>query len=100
VINLQGDLPTIDPKFIRTAYEILQNPDIDIGTLGTPITDESELINPNVVKIINNENGVDFVRTLKPDYTGPAHHHIGLYTYRRDALEKFVNAPPSDREKN
>ena len=108
VINVQGDLPTLDPKLIKTAFALLDNPATDIGTLGCIITKDAEKTNPNVVKAIaeidfakNERQGraLYFSRTTAPSGDGPLLHHIGLYTYKRAALEKFVASPPSALEK-
>lgn len=108
VINVQGDLPTIDPALIRTAFELLGNPETDIGTLAAVITKEDEKTNPNVVKAIaeiafgfgeRQGRALYFTRTTAPSGDGPLLHHIGLYTYRREALQKFVSAPPAVLEK-
>ncbi|TAL36491.1 MAG: 3-deoxy-manno-octulosonate cytidylyltransferase [Alphaproteobacteria bacterium] len=108
VINVQGDLPTLDPKLIKTAFALLENPETDIGTLGCIILKESEKTNPNVVKAIaeidfykgeTKGRALYFSRTTAPSGEGPLLHHIGLYTYKREALEKFVASPPSALEK-
>jgi 3-deoxy-manno-octulosonate cytidylyltransferase (CMP-KDO synthetase) len=108
VINVQGDLPTLDAKLIKTAFDLLQNPEVHIGTLGCIITKESEKTNPNVVKAIaeidfakgeRQGRALYFSRTTAPSGDGPLLHHIGLYTYRRSALEQFVASPPSALEK-
>lgn len=108
IINVQGDLPTIDPTLIRTAFELLGNPETDIGTLAAIITKEEEKNNPNVVKAIaeiafgfgaRTGRALYFSRTTAPSGDGPLLHHIGLYTYRREALQKFVSAPPAVLEK-
>jgi len=108
VINVQGDLPTIDPQLIRTAFELLENPETDIGTLAAVITQDAEKTNPNVVKAIAEINfdkaervgrALYFTRTTAPSGDGPLLHHIGLYTYRRTALQRFVSAPPAALEK-
>jgi 3-deoxy-manno-octulosonate cytidylyltransferase (CMP-KDO synthetase) len=108
VINVQGDLPTLDPQLIATAFALLENPETDIGTLGCIITKEAEKANPNVVKAVaeidfakgeRQGRALYFTRTTAPSGEGPLLHHIGLYTYRRAALEKFVAAPPSALEK-
>lgn len=102
VINLQGDLPTIDPATILKAFEMLSDPAVDIGTLGVEITDEMEKHNPSVVKAIveldeahSRGRALYFTRAVAPTGEGPFLHHIGIYTYRRDALEKFVKLSPS-----
>ena len=105
VINLQGDLPTIDPADIRRCHEALIETGADIATLAAPIRDEEEAANPNVVKAIAPglaETGLamaeDFVRELRPEHAPPHFHHVGIYAYRREALERFVQLPPSPRE--
>jgi 3-deoxy-manno-octulosonate cytidylyltransferase (CMP-KDO synthetase) len=108
VINVQGDLPTIDPALIRSAFGLLSTPETDIGTLGAIIRAEGEKSNPNVVKAVaeidfdrgeTSGRALYFTRATAPANEGPLLHHIGLYTYRRDALERFVKAPPSVLEK-
>ena len=108
VINVQGDLPTLDPKLIKTAFDLLTNPAVDIGTLAAVIVKEAEKTNPNVVKAITeidfskgqkSGRALYFSRTTAPSGEGPLLHHIGLYAYKRAALEKFVASPPSVLEK-
>ena len=104
VINVQGDLPTIDPALIRESLAPLKEGPADIATLVTEITDEAEKTNPNVVKAIGTPIGENrlralyFTRATAPSGEGPLYHHIGLYAYRREALEKFVSLPPSALE--
>jgi len=104
VINVQGDMPTLDPAIIIRACDLLKNSEVDIGTLAALIHDESEKADPAVVKpvIAFDESGnagraLDFTRD---DATGVAYHHIGLYAYRREVLEKFVTQAPSEREQS
>ncbi|MHB0951352.1 MAG: 3-deoxy-manno-octulosonate cytidylyltransferase [Allorhizobium sp.] len=105
VINVQGDLPTIEPETIRAALRPLENPVTDIATLTVEITDEEEKTNPNVVKVVGSPisetrlRALYFTRATAPYGAGPLYHHIGLYAYRRAALEKFVSLPPSPLEK-
>ena len=105
IINVQGDLPTIDPEVIRASLRPLDNPTTDIATLTVEITDEQEKTNPNVVKIVGSPlsairlHALYFTRATAPYGTGPLYHHIGLYAYRRAALEKFVALKPSTLEK-
>jgi len=105
VINVQGDLPTIDPETIRAALRPLENAATDIATLTTEIRDEHEKTNPNVVKIVGSPIGESrlralyFTRATAPYGNGPLYHHIGLYAYRRKALETFVTLPPSTLER-
>ena len=105
VINVQGDLPTIEPEAVRASLRPLDNPSTDIATLTVEITDEHEKTNPNVVKIVGSPlsatrlKALYFTRATAPYGNGPLYHHIGLYAYRRPALEKFVSLGPSVLEK-
>jgi len=105
IINVQGDLPTIAPADIRAVLAPLNNNKCDISTLGVEITDSDEKTNPNVVKIIGSPIGENLLRALyfsratAPYGEGPLYHHIGLYAYRRAALERFVSLKPSTLEK-
>jgi 3-deoxy-manno-octulosonate cytidylyltransferase (CMP-KDO synthetase) len=103
VVNVQGDLPIIDPADIRAALEALSDPAVDIATLAAVITDAAERTNPNVVKVAgrpvspNRFHATTFTRA-EATGPGPHYHHIGLYAYRRAALERFVKLPPSANE--
>jgi 3-deoxy-manno-octulosonate cytidylyltransferase (CMP-KDO synthetase) len=105
VINVQGDLPTIDPETIRAALRPLEDRSVDIATLGVEIHRDEEKTNPNVVKIVgspfseNRLRALYFTRATAPWGEGPLYHHIGLYAYRRAALERFVSLSPSPLEK-
>lgn len=105
VINVQGDLPTLDPALIRTAYEALIRPGADISTLAAEIAVEEERTNENVVKAVAAFEGARlaralyFTRATAPWGPGPLYHHIGLYAYRREALARFVALPPSPLER-
>ena len=106
VINLQGDLPTLDPALPGRALALLDEPDVDIGTLAAPIVDQSEADDPNAVKaVISAGEGAGrgralyFSRAPVPSGEGPLYHHIGLYAYRREALERFVGLAPAPLEK-
>lgn len=106
VVNVQGDLPTIDPASIRAALDLLDEPAVDIGTIAAEITIDEERTNPSVVKVFAGfESGarraraLAFTRATAPTGEGPLYHHIGLYAYRRAALERFVSLPPSPLEK-
>ncbi|ABS61874.1 3-deoxy-D-manno-octulosonate cytidylyltransferase [Parvibaculum lavamentivorans DS-1] len=104
ILNVQGDLPTLDPALIRTAYEALVRPGADISTLAATITVEEERTNPNVVKAVASfgegrlARALYFTRATAPWGEGPLYHHIGLYGYRREALARFVALPPSPLE--
>lgn len=101
VVNLQGDLPTLDPALVRSALTPLADPACDIATLVAPIGAAGERDDPNVVKVALSlgEGGtvgraLYFSRSPVPWGEGPYWHHIGLYAYRRAALERFVALPP------
>jgi 3-deoxy-manno-octulosonate cytidylyltransferase (CMP-KDO synthetase) len=105
VVNLQGDLPTLEPQLIRDCASLLDK-GADITTLAAEITDAGERTNPNVTKaVISMADGARsgralyFTRATAPSGEGPLFHHIGIYAYRRDALERFVGLPPSPLEK-
>lgn len=106
VMNLQGDLPTIEPAAVRACLEPLAHPNVDIATIGVKITRNIERTDPNVVKAVASigENAnigrcLYFTRATAPSGDGPHYHHIGLYTYRRAALDRFVLLPPTILEK-
>jgi 3-deoxy-manno-octulosonate cytidylyltransferase (CMP-KDO synthetase) len=105
IVNLQGDLPTIEPHAVRAAVAPLADEDVDIATLATPITRPEERDDPNVVKAVGTAiapgrlRALYFTRARAPWGEGPLYHHIGLYAYRRDALARFVALPPSPLEK-
>jgi 3-deoxy-manno-octulosonate cytidylyltransferase (CMP-KDO synthetase) len=105
VVNLQGDLPTIDTLSIRRCLAGLVNEAADISTIAALINEDEDVANPNIVKAIaplNDEREVafarDFVRTVGPEHKPPFWHHIGVYAYRRPVLERFVSLPVSERE--
>jgi len=101
VVNLQGDFPTILPDNIRAVLPPLEDPAVDIATLAAKIHSEEEDASPNVVKMVGSPIGgrrfraLYFTRATAPWGDGPRYHHIGLYAYRRGALERFVALPPS-----
>jgi 3-deoxy-manno-octulosonate cytidylyltransferase (CMP-KDO synthetase) len=104
IVNVQGDLPTLAPADLRAALEPLKEPAVDIATLAAEITDPAERSNPNVVKVVGSPIGrkrlhaLYFTRATAPAGDGPLYHHIGLYAYRRAALARFVEMPPSPLE--
>lgn len=101
VINIQGDMPTLNPAIIKQALALLDKPGVDIGTLAAAIVDEGEKTDPAVVKVAIDGQGraLYFSRSTVPSGDGPLYHHIGLYAYKRHALQKFVSLPPSVLEK-
>jgi 3-deoxy-manno-octulosonate cytidylyltransferase (CMP-KDO synthetase) len=112
VVNVQGDLPTLDPASIRLAADLLCDAAVDIGTLGSVIVRDEERADPNVVKAAvdwgtpcpgprlpgDRGRALYFSRAAVPWGDGEHIHHIGLYAYRRPALEKFIATPPSRLE--
>ncbi len=106
VVNIQGDLPTIEPAPIRAALDLLSDPAVDIGTLAAEISRPEERDDPNVVKAVfplapgaRHGRALYFTRATAPSGEGPLYHHIGLYAYRRAALERFVALPPGILER-
>ncbi len=104
VVNVQGDLPTIDPAVIGAVLPPLADRAVDIATLCALITDADEAENPNVVKLVGHTVGpgrlraLYFSRSRAPWGDGPLFHHIGLYAYRRRALTRFVALPQGELE--
>jgi 3-deoxy-manno-octulosonate cytidylyltransferase (CMP-KDO synthetase) len=105
IVNVQGDLPTIARQAVRAAVGPLADPDVDIATLATEIRRPEERDDPNVVKAVGSEvapgrlRALYFTRCSAPWGEGPLLHHIGLYAYRRAALQRFVALPPSPLER-
>ena len=106
VVNVQGDLPTIDPAAVRAALAPLGEAAVDIATLAAEITRDEERTNPNVVKAVAGfapgarvARALYFTRCTAPWGDGPLYHHIGLYAYRRAALTRFVSMPPGVLER-
>ncbi len=100
IVNVQGDLPTIDPALVRRSIEPLADPAVDIATLAAEIVRPEERTNPNVVKAVAPLSAgrrvapaLYFTRATAPWGDGPLYHHIGLYTFRRAALARFVALP-------
>ena len=104
VVNVQGDLPTLEPGAVRAAVGLLSEPGVDIATLATPIRRAAERDDPNVVKAVGARldatrlRALYFTRARAPWGEGDLLHHIGLYAYRREALARFVALPPSPLE--
>lgn len=125
IVNLQGDVPTLDPQLLHAILAPLEDAAVDIATLGTPITRAEEHTNPSVVKIVLSLNPLSpqgeklgegslpaspltgggaigralyFTRAAAPHGPGERYHHIGVYAYRRAALKTFVGLPPSPLE--
>jgi 3-deoxy-manno-octulosonate cytidylyltransferase (CMP-KDO synthetase) len=106
VVNLQGDLPALDPAQLKTVVAALKQSGADIATLAAPIDNEADRTNPAVVKAVVAWDASErlgralyFTRATAPTGEGALYHHVGLYAYRRAALESFVALPPSPLEK-
>jgi 3-deoxy-manno-octulosonate cytidylyltransferase (CMP-KDO synthetase) len=106
VVNLQGDLPTLEPRLVTACLAPLANKAAHIATIAAEIKDPQECANPNVVKLVGTPVGqpagclraLYFTRAAAPYGDGPRYHHIGIYAYRRSALERFVSLRPSPLE--
>ncbi len=105
VVNLQGDLPALDPGQIRTVAAALKTSGADIATLAAPIENDADRDNPAVVKAVvawdadgKLGRALYFTRAAAPTGGATLWHHVGLYAYRREALESFVALPPSPLE--
>lgn len=106
IVNLQGDLPTLEPHLVEACAAPLLGPGPDIATLAAEIEVEEEKTNPNVVKVVGSPlpepgrlRALYFTRATAPYGEGPLYHHIGIYAYRRAALARFVSLQPSPLEK-
>jgi 3-deoxy-manno-octulosonate cytidylyltransferase (CMP-KDO synthetase) len=109
IVNLQGDMPALDPKLVLACIEALETPlkkgGPHIATIAAEITDAALRTDPNVVKVVGSPikgtsrlRALYFTRCEAPYGKGPLLHHEGLYAYRRSALERFVSLPPSSLE--
>lgn len=106
VLNVQGDLPLLEPSYVAAAHRALIASGADIATLAAPITHDADFDNPSAVKPVVAWDGekafgraLYFTRARAPYGDGPLYHHIGIYAFRRDALERFVALPPSPLER-
>jgi 3-deoxy-manno-octulosonate cytidylyltransferase (CMP-KDO synthetase) len=106
VVNLQGDLPTVSPEILRAAIKPLSDPAVDIGTAVAFTRSAEEEESESVVKAIADlpEGAVSaratgFLRRVPAATKRPSLHHIGIYAYRREALERFVRLPESASER-
>ena len=104
IVNLQGDLPDLDPAYVRAVAELLSDTAVDVATIAVEIDNDEDRLDPNVVKPVVAWNGrtgraLYFSRATIPAGEGPVFHHLGIYAYRRAALARFVALPPSPLEK-
>ncbi|CAN5331296.1 3-deoxy-manno-octulosonate cytidylyltransferase [soil metagenome] len=109
VVNVQGDIPTVSPATVRAVLAPLGDRAVDIGTICAKIVREEERTNPNVVKVVGSPRtlvdedagilrALYFTRATAPWGEGPLWHHIGLYAYRRDTLDRYVRLQPTPLE--
>jgi 3-deoxy-manno-octulosonate cytidylyltransferase (CMP-KDO synthetase) len=109
VLNLQGDLPGMDPRIVHQCLaplaEARAEDGPDIATIAAEIVNEEDRTNPNSVKVVGTPTSVPrrlralyFTRATAPWGEGPLYHHFGMYAYRRAALERFVALAPSPLE--
>jgi 3-deoxy-manno-octulosonate cytidylyltransferase (CMP-KDO synthetase) len=106
ILNLQGDLPAVQPETIGACLAPLEDKGPQIATIAALITNAEDRTNPNSVKVVGTPTGVPgrlralyFTRATAPAGEGPLYHHVGLYAYRRAALERFVSLAPSYLER-
>jgi 3-deoxy-manno-octulosonate cytidylyltransferase (CMP-KDO synthetase) len=100
VINVQGDMPMLDPAAIAVALAALADPETDIATLAAAIADPAALADSSVNKVVAGfadparpARALYFSKAVVPWGDGPHYEHIGLYAYRRAALDRFVRLP-------
>jgi 3-deoxy-manno-octulosonate cytidylyltransferase (CMP-KDO synthetase) len=105
IVNVQGDLPTLQSADVHAALAPLADAAVDIATIAAEIRDEAERADPNVVKVVGTPvspgrlRALYFTRATAPFGDGPLYHHIGVYAYRRLALQRFVKLAPSPLER-
>ncbi len=105
IVNLQGDLPTLETATIAAALRPRADGAVDIAPHAAEIKSARERTDPNVVKVVGTPvapsrlRALYFTRATAPSGEGPLYHHIGLYAFRRAALERFVKLPPSPLER-
>lgn len=104
-INVQGDEPMIRAEHIAALVELMKDANIPVGTLKTPAAPE-DILNPNAVKVVTDLSGraLYFSRATIPfdrDRSHPQYfNHLGIYAYRKPALDKFVALPESSLERS
>ena len=110
VVNLQGDEPLMPAELINQCAALLEDPQADIATLASPLANAADLGNPNIVKVISDDNdfalyfsraSIPFSRSPETDSLAAetSRHHHGIYAYRTGVLRRIVAAPQTDIEK-
>jgi 3-deoxy-manno-octulosonate cytidylyltransferase (CMP-KDO synthetase) len=112
IINIHEDMPTLEPKYIRALMYALVDREVGMATMVCPL-EQDELNDANIVKTVVDWNEgrvvyvmksskvgtvVDFSRDPKLLADRPLFRHVPIYAYKRGALDRFVNSPPTDRE--
>ena len=107
IINLQGDLPTINSEALSAVLSLIKEEGSEMGTLASVFSDKSEIKKNQVVKVLcdfkENESSslaLDFIRKNNNYDENKLYHHIGIYSFRRESLKKFVSLSQTEREKN
>ena len=105
IVNVQGDLPILPPDYVQKSLQPLTNPDVHIGTLVSAIYTDAEKNNDSIVKAFTEfvdgqttSRALTFTRAAAPWGEGANYYHIGIYAFRRDALQQFVGASPTPLE--
>ena len=106
IINLQGDMPNIKPEAIQQLVKLMKSGNWDMGTLASPIKNENEINDKNIVKVKVDKNlekntllnAIDFFRTRKNLINDKIYHHIGIYAFTSVAITKYVKLPRSKLE--
>ena len=106
IINLQGDMPNIDPLAIKLLDKFIKNNSYEMATLATKLNSKNDLENKNIVKVetkkemqINNfSNALDFFRLKDINQKNFYYHHIGIYGYQYETLKKFISLKRSNNE--
>ena len=107
IVNLQGDMPNIDPQDIKSLNDYMTLKKCDIGTLASEIKNNFELEDENIVKVLVKEKlkegifseALDFLR-VNPGKDHKTYHHVGIYAFTSKALEKYVSLKRSKLELN
>jgi 3-deoxy-manno-octulosonate cytidylyltransferase (CMP-KDO synthetase) len=106
VVNLQGDLPALEPDYVQRVVNVLGPTGADIATLAAEIDNPRDCDNPSVVKPVvvwdatgDRGRALYFTRARAPHGDGPLYHHIGIYAFQRPSLSRFVALPPSPLER-
>ena len=106
IINLQGDMPNLDPLSIKHLINHMEKKTCNIGTLASDLLKKEEIKNDNIVKVVTQKNidkkdfsqAEDFFRISKYPLSNLVYHHIGIYAFTNEALIRYVNLKRSKLE--